>query len=100
MKETKEKLDGENKSVGQKDLVFIGIFGGGSVMLFLFLFYFALSTPEQFFDTRIWTRIEATGPVMRCTFFFTYMLFAVGLGISIFIKAEINYSHIFELDER
>lgn len=45
-------------------------------------------------------RIEATGPVMRCTFIVSYILFAVGLCIRVFQQYEINYMHIFELDER
>lgn len=69
-------------------------------MLFIFMFYFAILTPELFYESIMWDRIEATGPVMRSTFVICYILFAVGLCIKVFRQYEINYMHIFEIDER
>lgn len=95
-----DKLARKNAQISRGDLIFISVFGSASAMVFLFLFWYAILTPEVFKQSLVWTGIEATGPVMRCTFIVVYILFAVGLCIRVFRQYEINYMHIFELDER
>ena len=100
IKVASEKLDGSNSQISKSDLMFISMFGSASAVVFLFLIWYAILKPEYFKENLVWTGIEATGPVMRCTFIVVYTLFAVGLCISVFREREINYMHIFELDER
>ena len=99
-KKAKVKLEKKNLEINRGDLIFISVFTSGSVLMFIFLIYNSLLTPGLFRKTLVWTGIEATGPVMRCTLIVCYTLFAVGLCISVFRTYEINYMHIFELDER
>ena len=74
--------------------------GGGIVIFALFMLFFAYIEGEIFKQDRFWDSLKATSPVMRSTFIICYILFAVGLCISVYRKYEINYVSIFELDDR
>lgn len=41
IKVAREKLEGGTAAIGKEDLLFIGLFGGATVMMFLFLIYYA-----------------------------------------------------------
>jgi hypothetical protein len=99
-KDAKRKLDRKNHEINRGDLIFISVFGSASIMMFIFLIWYAILSPGLFKKTLVWTGIEATGPVMRSTFIIIYILFAVGLVIKVFRQYDINYMHIFDLDER
>ena len=78
-----------------QDICILSFMGGGIVIFIIFMIFF-IHLEEEIFETdEFWTSLKATGPVMRSTFIICYILFAVGLCISVYRKYEINYMHIF-----
>jgi hypothetical protein len=58
--------------------------------------FFAFKMDSELFESKeYWDSLAAATPVMRALFIVCYILFAVGLCISVFRKYEINYMHIF-----
>lgn len=89
--------------------MFILSFCGGTSALLVFLLAFDLSRESNLFDLDtgtnaeikrkkvFWEAILASNPIFRFCFLISYILFAVGLCVNIFLKYKINYFHIFEL---
>lgn len=73
---------------------------GGILIFLVFIGFFAILFGDVFATTLFWNSLKASNPIMRSTFILCYILFAVGLCISVYRVNEINYMHIFQLDDR
>ena len=85
----------------QEEVAILSFLSGGIIIFVFIMIFFAVKVDPKIYESdEFWDSVAASNPIMRFLFILCYILFGVGLCIYVFRKNEINYMHIFELDER
>lgn len=97
LREAQIILNGDSNLMNRRDLCIISFFGGAIIFTLIVLIVFISLHPESFNNdnTKLWTAVQHTNPIMRFCLMLCYILFATGFAISVFREYQINYLHIF-----
>lgn len=102
IREAEQLIDQERFMIRRQDLAVIMCAAGVLISMLLFVMVtaaFVFPVVNEKHDlVELFDGIRAANPIMRLTFIVCFLLFAVGVCISVFRRYEINYLHIFELD--
>lgn len=96
----KRLLEKNTYTMKQTDVAILSFMLGGIFIFVVFMLFLYVLEGEIFETALFWDSLKASTPIMRFTFMMCYVLIGVGIAISVYRRNEINYMHIFQLDEK
>ena len=91
-------LEAQNMEIRKVDAVRIAFLAGISLVLIIFSLFFAVLPTTKKDEKLAHKQLDSALTVYRFVFIFSYILLATGFCVQIFVKFNINYLYIFELN--